>query len=363
MSCLRLHSRCVGADRAAEVLRGHDVRRVDRPEVRELDAPLLEVDRAVPPVRHDDVAALPGHLVVRMHAGGGVDALDPQALAGGAPAGPRSRRGRDPLTVSVMPVPPRGRRGLRSRRVAAPWHGCRHGVVAAVVSACWGSARGRCSLSVTVCSQAQCAACSGRRRPARPRLAALLGAQHGDLGLEVLERLERRGRRWRTAGRRPRPAPAAARGSARPDLVAPDLGAARWPGCLLDPLGQQRQVVLGHRAALAGLADAGDDLGPAERLGHAAALDHREADAVSTVVNRRPHCGHERRRRMAAPSSATRLSTTRLSAWRQNGQCTVLPHLPSTWVPLERLVARPCGQLNHNLWRTYIGVTTRCREP
>ena len=43
--------------------------------------------------------------------------------------------------------------------------------------------------------------------------------------------------------------------------------------------------------------------------------------AVSTVVNRRPHSGHCRRRRIEVPSSVARLSTTRLSACRQNGQC------------------------------------------
>ena len=66
------------ADGAAEVLGGDDVGRVDRPEVGELHAALLEVDRAVAPVGHHDVAALPGHLVVRVHAGGGVDPLDVQ---------------------------------------------------------------------------------------------------------------------------------------------------------------------------------------------------------------------------------------------------------------------------------------------
>src|SRR4051812_1886651 len=67
-----------GSDRAAEVLRRDDVGRVDRPEVRELHPALLEVDRAVAPVGHDHVAALPGHRVVRVHAGRRVDALDPQ---------------------------------------------------------------------------------------------------------------------------------------------------------------------------------------------------------------------------------------------------------------------------------------------
>src|ERR1700689_3087916 len=70
------------ADRAAEVLGGHDVGGVHRPEVGELDAMLLEVDRAVPPVRHNDVPAFPGDLVVGVHARRGVNAadLDPAAV-------------------------------------------------------------------------------------------------------------------------------------------------------------------------------------------------------------------------------------------------------------------------------------------
>ena len=69
-----------GADGAAEVLRGDDVGGVDAPLGGELHAALLEVDRAVPPVGHDDVAALPGDLVVGVHTGGGEDALDLEAL-------------------------------------------------------------------------------------------------------------------------------------------------------------------------------------------------------------------------------------------------------------------------------------------
>src|SRR5579863_1443975 len=67
-----------GADRTAEVLGGHDVGRVDRPEVRELYATLLEIDRAVPPVRHYHVPALPGDLVVRVDARRGVDTRHPE---------------------------------------------------------------------------------------------------------------------------------------------------------------------------------------------------------------------------------------------------------------------------------------------
>src|SRR3954447_20885613 len=46
---------------------------------------------------------------------------------------------------------------------------------------------------------------------------------------------------------------------------------------------------------------------------------------VSSVVKRRPHSEHWRRRRIAEPSSVTRLSTTRESGLRQNGQ--YMPHL------------------------------------
>ena len=84
----------VGADRAAEVLGRDDVRGVDRPRVGELDPALLEVDRAVTPVGHDDVATLPGHFVVRVHAGLGVDPLD------GQPSTPRARYRRAALGVA-----------------------------------------------------------------------------------------------------------------------------------------------------------------------------------------------------------------------------------------------------------------------
>jgi hypothetical protein len=45
----------------------------------------------------------------------------------------------------------------------------------------------------------------------------------------------------------------------------------------------------------------------------------------SWVVNRRPHSGQDRRLRIATPSSAARLSMTRLSGCRQNGQYTRSP--------------------------------------
>src|SRR6204780_2723210 len=95
------------ADRAAEVLGGHDVGGVHRPEVGELDAMLLEVDRAVPPVRHDDIPAFPGDLVVGVHARRGVDApdLEPAATA------PRV----------LLPLPPAGRRSAHLLRHFSPF--------------------------------------------------------------------------------------------------------------------------------------------------------------------------------------------------------------------------------------------------
>ena len=60
-----------GAERAAEVLLGDDVRGVERPVDRELDIDLLEGHRAVAVVRDAGVAPLPLHQVVGVHAFGG----------------------------------------------------------------------------------------------------------------------------------------------------------------------------------------------------------------------------------------------------------------------------------------------------
>ncbi len=104
--------------------------------------------------------------------------------------------------------------------------------------------------------------------------------------------------------------------------------------------------------------------------------------AFSAVVNRRPHSAHWRRRRIAAPSSAVRESTTRVSVARQKGQY-MADALLSAGPPQDR-AADPwsdrlagglgtdpgdflgrtrenLGTPDHNLWRTYRDVTTRCR--
>src|SRR6185437_15182413 len=69
---------------------------------------------------------------------------------------------------------------------------------------------------------------------------------------------------------------------------------------------------------------------------------------VSCVVNLRPHSGQDRRRRIAAPSSAVRLSMTRLSGYRQYGQYThhhpLIPSGRGHTVTYARL-------LIHKLWK------------
>ena len=71
----------VGADGAAEVLGGHDGGGVERPGVGVLHATLLEDHGTGLPVGLDDVATLPGQLVVGVDTLGGEDALDAHALA------------------------------------------------------------------------------------------------------------------------------------------------------------------------------------------------------------------------------------------------------------------------------------------
>src|SRR5215216_66153 len=93
--------------------------------------------------------------------------------------------------------------------------------------------------------------------------------------------------------------------------------------------------------------------------------------ASSTVVNRLPHSGHDRRRRINWPSSASRESTTRESACRQYGHRTECPPVagrpprrrrPGHAEPRrhhDRQIVTPCltcggdGSRNPNLWMTY----------
>ena len=79
--------------------------------------------------------------------------------------------------------------------------------------------------------------------------------------------------------------------------------------------------------------------------------------ASSTVVNRRPHAGQDRRRRIVAPSSASRESTTRLSALWQNGHRIAVDLLPCSGRRVPRPVdplgtsgGRPGENLRTGLW-------------
>ena len=83
-----------GAHGATEVLRGHDRRGVDRPEVRELHVALFEDRGARLPVLLDDVAMFPGDLVVGVHTGGGEDAFDLHTLLAAAASRTCTRAGR-----------------------------------------------------------------------------------------------------------------------------------------------------------------------------------------------------------------------------------------------------------------------------
>ena len=177
----------------------------------------------------------------------------------------------------------------------------------------------RCTL--TAAELAGSAAAAGPRRDGVPHRgapgAAGRLAQRGDLPLEVVQRVERPvdagepqvGHLVELA-QRPEDRQA--------DLVARHLGRAPGPDGLLDPLREQRDRVLVDRPALAGLAH------PAMifvRLnGSVTPLRLTTAStASSTVVNRLPHSGQDRRRRISWPSSASRESTTRESACRQYG--------------------------------------------
>src|SRR5262249_12002732 len=230
------------ADGAAEILCGDDVGGVDRPEVGELDPVLLEVDRAVPPVGHHDVAALPGDLVVGVPTRRRVDAPDLQAPA--APALGRRRTTRRPpqnflFPFSAIPTGPTLSVGA-SAFYASAWAFGRYVVVLVVV---------------------------------------VPAAQCGDFLLEVIQRLEApvdRGepevRDLVEVAERPEDRQA--------HLVRRHLRQATCPDRLLHSLGEHRELVFVDRPALAGALHTPDNLVPGERLGHAASLGHHQDDRL-----------------------------------------------------------------------------------
>ena len=127
---------------------------------------------------------------------------------------------------------------------------------------------------------------------------------------------------WRNAPLPPR------RGSS--GLPAPPGRAARFgpPGRATRPSARRLQpaprAARGRRAVLAGGTGAGDHLAPVEGLPMADRLTtHSTAWFTrSTVVNRRVHERHSRRRRIASPCSTSRESTTRSSVAPHHGQRT-----------------------------------------
>ena len=233
MSCLSDHSRSGGAHGAPEVFRGDDVGRVDAPRLRELDPTLLEVDRAVTPVRHHHVAALPRHLVVRVDTLGRPHPLD---LEPGRPHGPCPTLASGDVARHVScPLVYERIQKLYLVRVSA--------LTAAAAAPSSRAAAAARSVSIS-------------RSKSLERLERAVDAREAQVGhlVEVAQWAEDR----------------------EPDIVAGDLGGALGPNGLFHLLGQQRDGVLVDRPPLAGLAHASDDLRAAERLGDAAALDHGE---------------------------------------------------------------------------------------
>src|SRR6266566_3185502 len=94
-------------------------------------------------------------------------------------------------------------------------------------------------------------------------------------------------------------------------------------------------------------------------VGHLVQIPERAQDGQAHLVrgdfaqSPRPDRFLDLLRRIAVPSSAVRLSMTLLSGWRQNGQYTRSP----PWRPYVFTYQYTC---EHNLWKKYNGVSTRC---
>ena len=218
-----------------------------------------------------------------MHAGGGVDALDTQALArlGALGAGTSCRAARRLCHAASL-------YGQKRPEVPQlfPWHG--------VVSVCRERRCAAPAAGLVAAGRPDAERPAGRGPPvsrrrwrARGPRAVSAGlphffggeaarvAQFRDGGLEVLERVERPvDGREAQVGDEVEFLQRAEYGQTH--VVGGQLGAAGGAHRLLDPLAELGERVLGDRPSLACLADAGDDLGTTEGLGHAAALDHHQ---------------------------------------------------------------------------------------
>ena len=153
------------------------------------------------------------------------------------------------------------------------------------------------------------------------------------------------------------------------------LGRAGGADGVLDLLGEQLQLVLVDRPALAGPAHAGDDLGAVERLADPAALDdgeHRLLDggepaaalrAGPTAAGGRPLVGLPRVDDPAVGVVAERAAHRRFTSSRPGRRCPdavgrpgrpVDPPGDIRWMSRGEPEDRACG-------RAYNSVTTRCR--
>src|SRR5438067_1064138 len=193
---------------------------------------------------------------------------------------------------------------------------------------------------------------AGSASPGQLALVLVRVAQRRDLVLEVGQRLE----------------PPVDRGEAQvgdlievtqrsedgqPHLMRGNLRAAAGPDHVLDALGQVRELVLGHRPALTGPAHAPHDLVAGERLGDPAPLaDHEDHGFLG---------GEPPAALRARPATADRRAVIRGPAVDD----------PAVVVPAERAAhaiapSRPSPRVlrrEHNLWKYYTGVATRCCGP
>src|SRR5918995_1577238 len=120
-----------------------------------------------------------------------------------------------------------------------------------------------------------CRAVCGSARTSGLIVGGAFEPEHRDLGLEVVRGLERA-----VDGREPeighlveRPQ----RGQdGQADVIGVELRLSGEPQRVLDLLAEAGELVVGDRAALAGLPDAGNRLVAVERLGGAGALEHRQ---------------------------------------------------------------------------------------
>src|SRR5699024_4248417 len=275
--------------RAAKVLARHDVRRVDGPELRELDTSLLEVHRPVPPIGHHDIAALPGHLVIRVHTGRRVHPWNCQALATSFLPDSRFRRG----VRHHAPLPPGGRCGHSGTDP------CSHSWEPSGSFPALSTASRSPSISFSKSSIEE----NARYTLANRRYATVSSSRNGPriasptswLGISASppERID--------SSTRCASSCSASSSTGRP------WHARRTPRTTLSRLNCSVTP---------------------ERLTTASTID-------SEVVNLLPHSEQERRRRIACPSSTSRESTTLESVCRQNGHH-MTGHSPQALGQLQR---------------------------